>query len=129
MEAVGEAAHSVDQWRSHDVSPRHGRYRRADEAHAAEGRRRDVRVLAALVVPSAIVAIAMLLAPSIAAGPTVTAAVTFFGAAAVAMLGLALGARLPLSRRQVIVVDVCAVLVIAGLALARVRSPWMCPVV
>jgi hypothetical protein len=83
----------------------------------------------ALVVPAAVVAAAMLLAPHLHVSPGAADALTFGGAAAVSILGLVLGTRAPLSPRGVVAIDAFAAATLGVLAALRVRSPWIAPVV
>jgi len=88
---------------------------------------RDLAV--ALVAPAAIVGAAILVAPHLRVSAGVADALTFGCAAAVAVLGVALGTKKPLPPAVVATVDALAIAVLGALALLRVKSPWVSPVV
>jgi hypothetical protein len=90
---------------------------------------RVIKLVSALVLPAVLVVIGLLVMPAIHVSETTAATLTFVFGAVVAVSGLAAGARVPLAGKAVILVDLCAVATLAVLALLRVRSPWMAPVV
>jgi hypothetical protein len=90
---------------------------------------RVIKLVSALGLPAVLVVIGLLVMPAIHVGESAAASITFVFGAVVAMSGVALGARVPLSGKSVFVVDFASVVVLALLAVLKVRSPWMAPVV
>lgn len=87
------------------------------------------KVPVALLAPAAVVALAIALSPKIPASLAVASAVTFLGAAVVSVLGVALGARLSLSGRGVLLIDLGAVVGLSILALLRARNVFLAAIV
>jgi hypothetical protein len=86
-------------------------------------------VTLALLAPAAVVAVAIAILPRFSASIEVAAALTFGGAALVAVLGVALGARQSIGPRTVAAVDAFALIALVVVALLRVRSPWIAALV
>lgn len=91
--------------------------------------RDSAHVAIAVAVPAAIVTLAILIAPRVSPSIRVAELVTFVGAAAVAVLGVSVGARRGIAGRSVLAVDVGVVLLLAALAVTRARSVWLTPVI
>lgn len=83
----------------------------------------------AIVTPALLVTLAMLVAPHVGGSPGVADAVTFGGAACLAVLGVTLGTVRALPGRVVLLVDLVAATILAALAVLRVKSPWLTPLV
>lgn len=86
-------------------------------------------VTSALLVPAVVVGVAIAVSPKIPASIAVASAVTFFGAAVLSVLAVSFGARQAVSGRTVLFVDLLALVTLAALGVARVRSPVMTAVV
>jgi hypothetical protein len=89
----------------------------------------SAHVAIALAVPAAIVTLAILIAPRVPASLGVADFVTFVGAASVALLGIALGARRAIAGKTVLAVDVGVVVLLSVVAVLRARSVWLTPAI
>lgn len=83
----------------------------------------------ALGVPALTLAVAIATFPHIFLSDRATALVTFLGAAGVAVLGVSLGAYRAVDRRTIVAIDVAAIVVLALIAVLRIRTPWIAIVV
>ncbi|MGZ3450723.1 MAG: hypothetical protein ACXVEF_14065 [Polyangiales bacterium] len=90
---------------------------------------RVIKLVSALALPAVLVGIGLVVMPAIHVGPGAADAITFALGALIAMSSLALGARVSLSEKGAFAVDFAAVVALTILAVLRVRSPWMAPVV
>lgn len=88
---------------------------------------RDLAI--ALVAPTVVVGLAMLVAPWLAVSLGVAEGLTFGGAAMLAVFGVFLGTRTKLPVAAVATIDGLALVTLAVLAVLRVRSPWLSPLV
>ncbi len=82
-----------------------------------------------LLLPAALVAAAIVVSPRVSASIAVASAVTFVGAAVVAVVGVATFARRPLPGRLVAAIAGLAIVSLLAIALFNVRSPWIAAVV
>jgi hypothetical protein len=89
----------------------------------------SAHVAIAVVIPAAIVTFAILIAPHVTPSMRVAELVTFVGAASVACLGIAVGARRGIAGRSVLAVDVSVVILLAVIAIAHAKGLWLTPVI
>jgi len=89
----------------------------------------SAHIAVAVVVPAAIVTLAILIAPRVPVGIAAAELATFVGAAGVALLGVALGARRAIAGRSLLLIDVGVVALLGVLAVLRARSVWLTPVI
>ena len=89
----------------------------------------SAHVAAAVIAPAAIVTSAILIAPRVPASIAVAELATFVGAAAVALVGIAIGARRAIAGRTVLAIDLGVVALLAALAILRARSVWLTPAI
>lgn len=89
----------------------------------------SAHVSVAVAAPAVAVTCAVLLAPHVPVSVAVAELITFVGAAAVALGGVALGARRALRGRTVLAIDLAVVVLLGALAVLRARSVWLTPVV
>jgi len=91
--------------------------------------RDSAHVAIAVLAPAAIVTSAILIAPRVSVGLGAAELITFVGASAVALVGVALGSRRELSTRSVLAVDLAVVALLVSLAILRARSVWLTPII